>query len=490
MPDALPTTGDVAAMPLHDGAWGACQVTNVTQHCLVVVALAWHSPQPPTLDDLAGIGPLIIDHHNWLGQPEHSNVPIDYPVPAEFAWLGKLPVPPELDVIPNSYQGWDGLPLQVVAQHKWDQLPEAVRRGYKAGATRGPVEVDFGAGPVTKFGATSRLDLTGDDPAVPADGDVRWSALDQLPQCSGLVRAGPDRGLGAALRDRPLIGNLVWRDPPSTIDLRGTSLGHLTLDGPVIDLNLPRSLRQLTLSQQGSGLAVTAPDDGRWLDLNLATDGPYPTVPAGLDSIRTLAVTGRGRISAVPLRGLAELRALWLAWQGPPGELLDADSLADLGHLTVLKLHDAYGLDTHTLPAMPSLRHLDVYGLRRSIVKPLRVRYRDIRLVLRGAKSDTWLAANLANPLRDWVDGDEKAGRAACKAYAETVRALDKVRTPDEARPILQALVDKLNGIEKRYQIIDTLRREQAGDAFVALATRAGVPQDTADEWFDDWRDF
>jgi len=490
MPDALPTAGDVAAMPLHDGAWGACQVTGVTEHSLVVVALAWHSPQPPQLDDLAGVGPLILDHHNWLGQPEHSNVSIEDPVPAEFVWLGKLPVPAELDAMPNSYQGWGGFTLQVVAQHDWDQLPEAVRSGYRAGATRGPVEVDFGAGPVRKLGATSRLDLTGDDPAMPADGEVRWSALDRLPQCSGLVWAGPDRGLAAALRDRPLIDSLAWRDPPSTVDLRGTSLEHITLDGRVTDLHLPRSLRNLSLAGQGSGMAVTAPDDGRWLELSLETDGPHPSVPAGLRRIRTLTITGRGTVSAMPLRGLTELRTLWLRWQGPPGELLDADSLADLGHLTVLKLQDAYGLAAHTLPDLPSLRHLDVYGLRRSITKPLRARYRHIRLVLHGAKSDTWLAANLDNPLRDWVDGDEKAGRAACKAYAETVRALDKAREPDQARPILQALVDKLNAIEERYQIIDTIRREQAGDAFVALATKAGVPNDTADEWFDDWRDF
>ena len=37
---------------------------------------------------------------------------------------------------------------------------------------------------------------------------------------------------------------------------------------------------------------------------------------------------------------------------------------------------------------------------------------------------------------------------------------------------------------------IDAIRREEAGDAFVAVAARAGVPPDRADEWFDRWRDF
>jgi hypothetical protein len=164
-----------------------------------------------------------------------------------------------------------------------------------------------------------------------------------------------------------------------------------------------------------------------------------------------------------------------------------------LKHLTVLMLTEAYGLDADTLPDLPALRHLDLYGLRRSVAKPLRARYRDIRLVLHGAKSDTWLAANLDNPFRDWVDDDERGGRAACKAYADAVKAIDKLAPPrgeDSVQPILRTLVDQLNKVEEQYGIIDTLRREEAGDAFINLATRAGVPSEVADAWFDDWRDF
>lgn len=58
------------------------------------------------------------------------------------------------------------------------------------------------------------------------------------------------------------------------------------------------------------------------------------------------------------------------------------------------------------------------------------------------------------------------------------------------AEPILPSFVERLNRIDQRYDIIDTLRREEAGDAFLDLAARAGLSTDLADQWIDDWRDF
>lgn len=481
-------------MPLSDGAWGACQVTAVKGSDIVAVALAWHSAEPPTLADLVGVGPLLASHHSWDPRPEHHGILPDDPVPPDFVWLGNLPVPADLTGTPNSFAGWRSLGTQVVLQHWWDHdVPDPVKSAYKSAATRGQVTVDFGAGPVDLAAATARLDLTGGMPPVPATGPVRWAAFDQLPRCTEVVWSGPDRGLVAALAERPLISSLTWFDPPATLDLGGTSLRSLNLRGHIRDLRLPRSLSQLLLSQSDNETTVTVADNGRWLSLHLEVDDPRPTIPVGLEQVRTLTVTGNGMLSAAPARAFRQLQALSLRWQAAPGSLLDAEALADLEQLAVLELHDGYGIDPDILPELPSLQHLDVYGLRRSAVPPLRARYRDIRLVVGGAKSDTWLAANLDNPLRDWVDDDERGGRAACQAYAEAVRAIDKLpptHDVDAARPILQTMVEKLNAVQARYGIIDTLRREEAADAFLRLAARAGVPGDVADEWFDDWRAF
>jgi predicted CoA-binding protein len=54
----------------------------------------------------------------------------------------------------------------------------------------------------------------------------------------------------------------------------------------------------------------------------------------------------------------------------------------------------------------------------------------------------------------------------------------------------LRELVDQLNSIDERHHIIDTFRREEAIEAFVALAAHAGVPTAVAKDWIDEWREF
>jgi hypothetical protein len=140
---------------------------------------------------------------------------------------------------------------------------------------------------------------------------------------------------------------------------------------------------------------------------------------------------------------------------------------------------------------------LSISGLRRSVVPALKARYRatSVHLVLHGAKPDTWLAANLNNPFRDWIDEHPRGGAAACKAYAAASRAVDKLPPsgagrPDDAETILRTLVETLNHLDARYEFIDTTHREEVGDAFLALAGRAGVQPSVADQWLDAWRDF
>jgi hypothetical protein len=60
----------------------------------------------------------------------------------------------------------------------------------------------------------------------------------------------------------------------------------------------------------------------------------------------------------------------------------------------------------------------------------------------------------------------------------------------EAAEPILRNFVQQLNHIDQQYELIDTLRREEAGDALADLAARAGIPTNHADDWFDQWRDF
>jgi hypothetical protein len=58
------------------------------------------------------------------------------------------------------------------------------------------------------------------------------------------------------------------------------------------------------------------------------------------------------------------------------------------------------------------------------------------------------------------------------------------------ARDILHSLIERLNTVDAKYDIIDTLRREEAIEAAIALAARVEVPADRAADWIDEWREF
>jgi hypothetical protein len=494
----MPAVGDVAVMQVPGGGYGACQVVGIAKGVVTAYALAWHSEDLPELWQLADVPPLLLDHHAHQGEPACTCISGGAPPPPGWVWLGRLPVPAAMSGKGNSFSGWSWLPTQIHAQRRWDrQLPAAVKQAYRAGATRGHVEVDFGAGPVPLGAAIGRLDLTGPGPVgPPASGPVRWSALDELPRRTSLTWTGPDRGLIAALTDRPIINNLTWTAAPSSLDLRGTGLTSLSISGTVDLLALPDGLTSLNLMDGAHVEAVAAASNGQWLTLTITGPAPAVHIPSGLDWLRDLRQVGTGTINVAPLSVLRHLESLWLAWHGAPGDLTDAAVLGELPRLARLTLTDAYGIDADTLPDLPALTGLTIHGLRRTAATGIKARYRRsaVHLRITGAKNDTWLAANLTNPLRDWADDDPRGGAAACKAYAMAVRALDTLPTdaPDRAaatEPILHSFVDQLNRIDQRYEIIDTLRREQAGDAFLDLATRAGLPTEVADQWFDDWRD-
>ncbi|BCY08711.1 hypothetical protein [Actinoplanes sp. L3-i22] len=291
--------------------------------------------------------------------------------------------------------------------------------------------------------------------------------------------------------------DLTWTDATSGLDLRGTGLTSLAVDGPVGVLHLPAGLASLHLMAGARVETVSVTGQGARLRLTVTSDEPGGSLPSGLDRLRDLRYVGKGTISAAPLSGLRQLESLWLAWRDAPGDLRDAAALSGLPHLAHLTLTDAYGLDAGTLPDLPALTALTIDGLRRTAATAVKARYRRVavHVSITGAKNDTWLAANLTNPFRDWADDDPRAGAAACKAYAAAVRSIDALPNdaPDRtaaAELILRNFVSQLNRIDQRYELIDTLRREEAGDAFAGLAIRAELSTNHADELFDQWREF
>lgn len=174
-----------------------------------------------------------------------------------------------------------------------------------------------------------------------------------------------------------------------------------------------------------------------WRSGTLTVTSPAPAahIPAGLDRLRDLRQIGEGTVDAAPLSVLRHLESLWLAWHGAPGDLTDAAVLGELPRLARVTLTDAYGIDADTLPDLPALTGLTIHGLRRTAATGIKARYRrtPVHLSITGAKNDTWLAANLTNPLRDWAD-DIHARRGRVQGIRDG-RSSGRRRTRRRGRP-------------------------------------------------------
>jgi hypothetical protein len=103
-------------------------------------------------------------------------------------------------------------------------------------------------------------------------------------------------------------------------------------------------------------------------------------------------------------------------------------------------------------------------------------------------------SANRTNPFSHWIEEDPERGPVACEIYDTTLAALKSIPAdhPDPvaaAEPVLHAMITQLDDLDDSG-FMDTIRREEAGDAFAELAEMAGVPSDISDAWFDEWREF
>ncbi|MBW6434441.1 hypothetical protein KZ829_11920 [Actinoplanes hulinensis] len=358
------------------------------------------------------------------------------------------------------------------------------------------VEVDFGAGPQTMIASMAVLDLMN---RVPTEGPVDFAALDAFPQARNILWSGADRGLAEALRTRPRIRFLEWRDPVGHIDLAGTAVGTLRLHGcgGLHGLRLP-AMETLLLAGPSPALRVDLPDAGYDVSLRWFPAEPGVRLPDGLHRVRDLWLRVGAGVSASVLSGLTELAELRLDFDDPPGKLEDPHLLAACSRLRTISLSGAYALGPDDLPDLPELRRLELHGIRRGVARALRDRYRGsgVQVHVRGDVSDAWLARHLGNPFRDWVEDSEAAAEEAGFAYARALAAAEGITpsTPDRlprAERALRRFVADFNGMDQRYGVIDTAEREQVWDAYRGLAARFHVPVDEEpSEWFDDGRQF
>ncbi|WP_405547527.1 hypothetical protein OG478_51625 [Streptomyces phaeochromogenes] len=133
----------------------------------------------------------------------------------------------------------------------------------------------------------------------------------------------------------------------------------------------------------------------------------------------------------------------------------------------------------------PEVEEVSLYGIPADYAAAMRKTWRPhvrhgVELDVRGARKPEWVAANAANPLRDW-DGREHIPRAgyrkALAQYKVTRDAFLAEITGGEHHgniaEIGRAFGAAINALDSRSSFIETVEREELFDALDFLADEA-----------------
>ncbi len=276
----------------------------------------------------------------------------------------------------------------------------------------------------------------------------------------------------------------VWRDHCPVVSLEGLPAGKkvpqdvnvlkISVHSPTT-LHLPATLETLVVEGEAGLLTVSGISGAFPFHLYLSGKRVV-ALPRGLAQLECLSVES-DFFDARATSGHSELTELEL--QGDHGRLVHAEGLATLTKLRTFKTRNYYELDSANFPALDSIEYLSLRWLLRTDAVALKKKLRGVRhhLIL-GTRTDQWVAENVENPFRDWADENGALGRAATKAWKA---ALSSKRAEPER--VLQTLIGELNRLDARHDL-ETHHREQAADAFLALAAKLGVPKRRADKIF------
>ncbi len=503
MTDRAPRLHGCYAVPLRGGRWGACQVLGLSDGQADVVAFDWVGEEPPTLEQLAKAKALVLSHHAHRERVQrcyYSGL-----VPPDFRALGERPPLLSGEMQPPSYGSWAGVGHQLLLQWRWDhEVPRAELERYRAGDR----EITLGETTAlpsytTTIGAARWADFP-----WPASEPVPWRALDAAGTLTKLTYHGRDVGVISYVASRKLVTELNWYEHgQSSLDFRGASLLELRLDVPRrLAVSVDAELRELTLSGHGKGrsVAVEHPAAGQELQLHLwqPLGGVVPPAVKGLERLSELDL---GPMKQVDLRAIAKAypKLKRLTLRGKYAKLEHLEALTRLRELESATFYDVYDLDVASLPPigeLPRLSQVTFGGLRKSDAQLLRKHFATLEhLDVHGAKNDAWIAANANNPLRDWVDDDEAFGEQACKIFAKAYRAATKAgaekgakkgKAAAEAKQALTDFVKALNKLAAKFELADTVRREEAYEAYHQLVALTGVSSKLADAWWGELCDF
>ncbi|MFT4085348.1 MAG: hypothetical protein QM638_22435 [Nocardioides sp.] len=267
---------------------------------------------------------------------------------------------------------------------------------------------------------------------------------------------------------------LEWRTPSaSDLDLRGSEVRHVRVTDIVSPLTivLPAAAEAVTLSGRLSRVSVQG-EVGAGASVSLWGD-VSEGLPEWIRPAGELEISGPAQLDLSPIREMAHLRSLTV--RGVTGRVTGCASLAGTGRLERIAFYGCYDIDTAGFPhhsELPNLEWIMASDVGASDAKVLRERFDGFwngHVV--HPRSRAWVERHLGDPFRTWVDWSPRLGRKASALWREAAAQLKAVDSVADHERILGSFATALDGIAER-QPLDTLQREQAGEAVRGLAAQ------------------
>lgn len=414
-----------------------------------VATLDYLGKKKPTAKDAKKLEVLRQDWGHWQGGPDRTIV--DGPPPW---WMELAFVAPPVETFKqpaNAYGHWASL-LGAWNRDRWNAVAKRKPPPKKGAIVIEGLEVED----------IEDVEYEGDDPRFAA-----WVAQNNVTTLHWTV------------------GKLA------AIDLSASCLDTLELKvHKPLRVKLPTTLERFVVVGASARLTV---EKGPALvfPFRLELHGPRITAPPrGMEDAMCVEYDGFRDTDSAALAKYTRLTELTL--RGGPGRLTDGRGLAKAKTLRELTIYDVFELDLARWSA-PALEALTVHGVKKEDAVALKQTYKAIGPDVAGGRDAKWIADNLGNPFRDWDDGGPAFGRAAVAAWKKADAAAKKLGAKvakPKAKAVLDALVVALNRADATHGSIDTIRREEAVDAYFTLARRMTVPESDAEKWLDVLRDW
>jgi hypothetical protein len=332
------------------------------------------------------------------------------------------------------------------------------------------------------------------DVVVGPEDVLDWSSFDAFPRHAGyhwprvLRYQGDDIGF-FAWSQRRRIEQFHWIPAtPLTVDGSAARIDHLTvtLRGAALTIVLPTTTSTFTAHGDLSRLRAEAAADGTCPHLYFYPDTrtSRDAAPVELPPLPSLGAATSVYVGVKPLRQPFDCGSLL---QFPDltvvrllGQLTNLKALAELPHLQRLQLGDCPDLTgLPSLTTWPGLRDVDVSNIDAAAGRDLRQQLKERQLPrasVTGLRTAEWFEQDYGLPFSAWPAA---TARRATKAF----RAAEAANDPEKG---IRAFISAINDLPG----INTIEREDAGEAVALLAARAKISQARALRWFDADRDF